>query len=62
MLFLVKKMLNEYKTLVLKVHQDFKLNNPIANNLELFCDLQVMLGFSCLMSMFEGLNELMKFI
>jgi hypothetical protein len=55
-------MLNEYKTLVLKVHQDFKLNNPIANNLELFCDLQVMLGFSCLMSMFEGLNELMKFI
>jgi hypothetical protein len=55
-------MLNEYKTLVLKMHQDFKVNNQIANNLELLCDLQVMLGFSCLMSMFERLNELIKFI
>jgi hypothetical protein len=62
MLFLVKRLLNEYKTLVLKMHQDSKVNNQIVNNLELLCDLQVMLRFSCLMSMFEGLNELIKFI
>jgi hypothetical protein len=62
MLFFVKIMLNEYKTLVLKMHQDSKVNNRIAHNLELLCDLQIMLGFSCLMPMFKGLNELIKFI
>jgi hypothetical protein len=62
MLFLVKIVLNEYKTLVFKMHQDSKVNNQIAHNLKLFCDLQVMLGFSCLVPMFKGLNELIKFI
>lgn len=62
MLFLVKIVLNEYKNLVLKMYQDSKVNNQIARNLELLCDLQVMLGFSCLMPMFKGLNELIKYI
>jgi hypothetical protein len=50
--------LREYKALVLKMNQEFGVNNQMGNNMELFCDLEVMLGFSCFM---PRLNELIKF-
>jgi hypothetical protein len=43
------------------MHQDVGTINQVVHNLELFYDLEVMLGFSCIMSMLEGLNELIKF-
>ncbi len=61
MLFLTKKVLFEYHALVLKMHQDVDNNTRIAHNLELFCDLEVMMGFYCIMPILERLNNLIKF-
>jgi hypothetical protein len=43
------------------MHQDVGSNIQVAHNLELFCDLEVMMGLSCIMLMLEGLNDLIKF-
>jgi hypothetical protein len=61
MLLLAKKVLSEYRALVLKMHQNFVTISQVAHNLQLLCDLEAMLGLSCLMPMLEGLNELIKF-
>jgi hypothetical protein len=54
-------MLNEYKALILKMHQNYCVNNQYAHNLDLLFDLEVMLGLFCSMPMLKGLNELIKF-
>jgi len=54
-------MLNEYKTLVLNMYKNVPIIQTIAQNLEFFCNLEVMLGLSCLMPMIERLNEFIKF-
>lgn len=61
MLFTIKNFLYEYHYLVLKMHQDAGTINQIAHNLELLCDLEVMLGISCIVPMLEQFNELIKF-
>jgi hypothetical protein len=61
MLFLTKKVLSEYHALVLKMHQDVDNNTEIAHNLEIFCDLEVMMGFYCIMPILEGLNNTIQF-
>jgi hypothetical protein len=43
------------------MHQNFTTISQAAHNLQLMCDLEVMLGLSCLMPMLEGLNEFIKF-
>jgi hypothetical protein len=42
------------------MHKDVGINSQATHNLELFCDLEVMLGLSCIMPLLEGLNELIK--
>jgi hypothetical protein len=49
MLLLTKKVLSEYRTLVLNMHQDSTIIPQVAHNLQLMCDLEVMLGLFCLM-------------
>jgi hypothetical protein len=53
MLLLAKKMLSEYRALVLKMHQDFTTISQVAHNLQLLCDLESMLGLFCLMPMLD---------
>jgi hypothetical protein len=60
LLFITKKFSYEYHDLVLKMHQDTDTINQVAHNLELLCDLELMLGLSCIMPMLEGFNELIK--
>jgi len=43
------------------MHQDADTIDQVPHNLELLCDLEVMLGISCIMPMFEQFNELIKF-
>jgi hypothetical protein len=43
------------------MYQNIGSNTQVAHNLELFCDLEVMMGLSCIMPMLEGLNDLIKF-
>jgi hypothetical protein len=59
MLLPTKRVLLGYHALVLKMHRDVDTITHAAHNLELLCDLEVMLGLSCIMPMLEGLNELM---
>jgi hypothetical protein len=58
MLLLAKKVLFEYHALVLKMHQDDVNNIQVAHNLKLLCDLEVTMGFSCVMPMLERLDDL----
>jgi hypothetical protein len=51
----------EYHALVLKMHQDVDNNTQVAYNLELFCDLEVMMGFYIILPILEGLNDFIKF-
>ncbi len=60
MLFAFKRVLLKYCALVLNMHKDISVVNEIAHNLELFCDLEVMVGLSCIMPLLEGLNKLIK--
>jgi hypothetical protein len=61
MLFPTKRVLSKYWTLVLKMHHDVNIINQVAHNLELFCDLEVMVELFGIMPLLEGLNELIKF-
>ncbi len=61
MLILAKRVLFEYHALVLKMHQDIGSNTQVAHNLELFYDLEVMMGFYYIMPILERLNDLTKF-
>jgi hypothetical protein len=61
MLLMTKRVLFEYHALVFKMHQDANNNTKVAHNLELLCDLEVMMGLSCIMPMLERFNELIKF-
>jgi hypothetical protein len=43
------------------MHQDANNNTQVTHNLELFCNLEVMMGLFCIMLMLEGLNDLIIF-
>ncbi len=43
------------------MHHDVNIINQVAHNLELFCDLEVMVELFGIMPLLEGLNELIKF-
>jgi hypothetical protein len=60
MLFPTMRGLFEYHSLVLKKHQDVGTITQVTHNLELICDLKVELGIFCILSMFEGMNEMIK--
>jgi hypothetical protein len=61
MLLLVKKVMFEYHALVLEMHPNDGNNTQATHNLELLCDLEVMMGLSCIMPMLKRLNDLIKF-
>jgi hypothetical protein len=52
--FPIKRVLFKYYALVLKMHQDVDIINQVAHNLELFCDLELMLGFFCMSLCLKG--------
>jgi len=60
MLLPTKKVLFEYHALVLKKHQNVGTITQVTPNLELICDLEVMLGICCILLMLERMNELIK--
>jgi hypothetical protein len=60
MLLVAKNVFSKYYALVLKMHKDVNNIMEVAHSLKLLCNLEVILGLSCIMPMFEGLNELIK--
>ncbi len=61
MLLPPKRIISKYYAIVLKIHQDASSNIQNAHNLELFCDLEVMMRLSCIMPMLERFNDLNNF-
>jgi hypothetical protein len=53
-------MLEEYKTLVVNMNDDVA-NNVVANtNYELLCDVETIMGLTCVLPMLEAMQSLNK--
>ncbi len=53
MLSLLKHMLGEYKSLIVKMHMDAPKNKLVVENLDLLCDLELTFGLPCILPMLE---------
>jgi hypothetical protein len=60
MLELVKRVMNEYHTLVVKMTMDFVSNNSSKVNFEILCDIEVLYELAILLPFLEEVNNLMK--
>jgi hypothetical protein len=58
----LKRVLDEYKTLIIKMAQDANEESKVAHNLALkLCDVHTLLALPCLMPLLESLNQLIEF-
>jgi hypothetical protein len=55
-----KRVMSEYRTLVVKMAFDSINNNSAKVNFELLCDIEVLYGLAILLPMLEEVNNLMK--
>jgi hypothetical protein len=62
MLSPLKRVLREYKSLVVKMHMDVPKNKLIAKNVDLMCDLELVFGLPCILPMLEVVHKLIKYI
>jgi hypothetical protein len=62
MLELLKWVMVEYKTLIVNMSQDNVLIVQARFNLDLFCDLHMLLGLFCLLPLLEAVNFLIKYV
>ena len=53
--------MSEYKALVLKMHMDSSSLATAKANLNLLCEIELLLGLACILLMLEALNYLIKF-
>jgi hypothetical protein len=60
MLELVKKMMNQNYTLVVKMVMDFVINNFAKVKFELLCDIEDLYGLTLLLPLLKEVNNLMK--
>jgi hypothetical protein len=62
MLSLAKRILAEYKTLVVKMHDDLHIVATTKTNLQYLCDIEVVMGLACIMLLLESIHVLIKFV
>jgi hypothetical protein len=56
-----KRVLNEYKPLIMKMAQDTTTINTTKVNHELLCDVETLLGFTCIFPLLEIVQGFSKF-
>jgi hypothetical protein len=56
-----KQMFEKYKTLVVKMCDDATSNATININYELLCDVETIMGLTCVLPMLEVVQSLSKF-
>jgi hypothetical protein len=61
MLFFVKRILEEYKTFVVKMNNGLHAIEVTRINFEFLCDVEVIMGFIYIMPMLEVLHGFIKF-
>jgi hypothetical protein len=57
----LKQLLMEYKSLVIKMYMDASKSKHVWNNLDLLCDLELVLGLPCILPMLEVVHTLIKY-
>jgi hypothetical protein len=57
----LKRVLGEYKTLIVKMAQDAAEESKAAHNLRLLYDVHILLALPCLMPLLESMNQLILF-
>jgi hypothetical protein len=57
----LKRVLGEYKTLIVKMAQDANEESKAAHNLALLCNVHTLLALPCPMPLLESLNQLIEF-
>jgi hypothetical protein len=57
----LKQSLMEYKSLVIKMYMDASKSKHVRNNLDLLCDLELVLGLPCILPMLEVVHTLIKY-
>jgi hypothetical protein len=57
----LKQVMAKYKTLIVKMSQDNVSITQTRFNLDLLCDLHMLLGLSCLLPLLEVMHALIKF-
>jgi hypothetical protein len=58
----LKRVLSEYKTLIVKMAQDAVVESKAAQNLRLLCNMHTLLALPCLMPLLEYMNQLILFV
>ncbi len=48
-----KRLVFEYKSVVMKMFEDLPTNLVVAINYELFCDVEIVMGLTCVLPMLE---------
>ncbi len=61
MLSFAKRILAEYKTLVVKMHDDLHIVATTKTNLQYLCDIEVVMGLAYIMLLLESVHALIKF-
>jgi hypothetical protein len=61
MLSLAKKILMNYKSLMVQMFEKHVAHDSTKANLELLCDIEVFIGLTCIIPMFECVQSLSKF-
>ena len=57
----IKRVMSEYKALVLKMHMDLSSLTTAKANLNLLCEIELLLGLAGILLMLEAFNYLIKF-
>jgi len=55
-----KRLVYEYKFVVMKMFKDLSINLVVATIYELFCDVETMMGLTCVLPMLEAMYNLNK--
>jgi hypothetical protein len=53
MLAPLKRLVFEYKFVVMKMFEDLLTNPIVATNYELLCDVEIVMGLTCVLPMLE---------
>ncbi len=61
MLFFVNMVLEEYKTCVVKMNDGLHAIEVTRKKFEFLCDVEVIMGFICIMPMLKVLHGFIKF-
>jgi hypothetical protein len=55
-----ERLVFEYKFVVMKMFEDLPTNHVAATNYELFCDVETMMGLTCVLLMLEVMQSWSK--